>query len=307
MNNGLLYLAAVLIWGSTWIAITFQLGMVDPAVSVAYRFALAAAILFGYCRLVQLRMRFTRRDHLFMLLQGTFLFGVNYLLFYEASGHLTSGLVAVTFSTVTVMNIFNGAVFLGTPLQPRVLLGAGIGLAGITVIFWPELAAFDLTDGGFYGLVLCFVATFSASLGNIISARNQHRQLPVVQTNAYGMAYGALLMFGFAMAAGKPLAFDMSPAYLSSLLYLAVFGSIVAFGCYLTLLGRIGPEKAAYATLLFPVVALAISTVFEGYRWTAYGLIGMGLILLGNLMVLSRPGRLAGIVNRLRLKPAVAR
>ena len=155
--------------------------------------------------------------------------------------------------------------------------------------------------------MLCVVATFSASLGNIISARNQNRQLPVVQTNAYGMAYGALLMFGFAMASGKPLAFDMSLAYLSSLLYLAVFGSIVAFGCYLPLLGKIGPEKAAYATLLFPVVALGISTVFEDYRWTAHGLIGMGLILAGNLMVLSRPGMWAGIVNRLRLKPAVAR
>ena len=120
------------------------------------------------------------------------------------------------------------------------------------------------------------------------------------------MAYGALLMFGFATASGKPLAFELSTVYISSLLYLAIFGSILAFGCYLTLLGRIGPEKAAYATLLFPLVALAISTAFEDYQWTVYGLLGVSLILAGNVLVLSRPELFAFVANRLRPKPVAA-
>jgi drug/metabolite transporter (DMT)-like permease len=298
MNNALLYAGTVLIWGSTWFAITFQLGTVDPALSVAYRFALAAAVLFVYCALTRRRLRFGVEEHLFMLLQGTLLFGVNYLLFYQATGYLTSGLVAVIFSTVIVMNIVNGALFLGTRVQGRVLLGAGIGLVGIVLVFLPELTAFDLSDKGAFGLLLSIAATFSASLGNILSARNQRRAIPIIQTNAYGMTYGALLIFGYALAAGAPLAFDPSPAYIISLGYLALFGSIAAFGCYLTLLGRIGADRAAYATLLFPVVALAISTVFEGYRWTAYGLTGMSLVLIGNFLVLSRPGTLGRLSGR---------
>lgn len=307
MNNGLLYLSTVLIWGSTWFVMTFQLGVVDPAMSIAYRFALAAALLFAYCLAFRLRLRFSRGEHLFMLLQGISLFGINYLLFYEAARYLTSGLLAVTFCMVIVMNILNGALFLGTPVQSRVVVGAGFGLVGIMLIFWPELAAFDLSDRGFYGLVLSLFATYSASLGNIISARNQRRQIPVIQSNAFGMAYGALLTLGFGLVIGKPLAFDASLAYIGSLLYLTVFGSVAGFGCYLTLLGRIGAAKAAYATLLFPLVALGISTVFEGYRWTLYGLAGMSLILAGNVLVLSRPGMLAGLSRRFRVGLEAAR
>ena len=298
MNNALLYVSTILIWGSTWFAITFQLGAVDPALSVAYRFALAAALLFAYCALTRRPLRFSAEEHLFMLLQGTLLFGVNYLLFYQATGHLTSGLVAVIFSSVIVMNIVNGALFLGSRVQGRVLLGAGIGLIGIVLVFLPELTAFDPSNDGAFGLLLGVIATFSASLGNILSARNQRRAIPIIQTNAYGMAYGALLILGYALATGAPLAFDPSPAYIVSLGYLALFGSIAAFGCYLTLLGRIGADRAAYATLLFPVVALGISTVFEGYRWTAYGLTGMSLVLAGNFLVLSRPGTLGRLIGR---------
>lgn len=286
MNNISLYLATVLIWGSTWLAIKFQLGVVDPALSVAYRFGLAALILFVVCWATGRRLRFARRDHLFMLAQGGLLFALNYLLFYIATEHITSGLVAVTFCTVIVMNIANGALFLGTPVRREVVMGAGLGLIGIGLVFWPELAGFDLSDAGFFGLLLCLAATYSASLGNIVSARNQKRALPVLQTNAYGMAYGAVLMVGYVLASGTPLNFDWSVPYTLSLLYLAVFGSVIAFGCYLTLIGRIGADKASYASLLFPLVALGLSTAFEGYQWTGYALAGMCLILVGNVLAL---------------------
>jgi drug/metabolite transporter (DMT)-like permease len=127
-----------------------------------------------------------------------------------------------------------------------------------------------------------------ASLGNILSARNQRFRLPVIQSNAYGMGYGALALLLFSLGAGKEFGFDVSVAYIGSLLYLAVLGSIVAFGCYLTLLGRIGADRAAYVTLLIPIVALCISTVFEGYCWTGYALTGLGMVLIGNVMVLKR-------------------
>jgi drug/metabolite transporter (DMT)-like permease len=288
MQSILFYIVTVLIWGSTWLAITFQLGVVEPLVSVVYRFALAAGLLLIYCKLTGLNLRFTRQDHLYMALQGVLLFAVNYWLFYIAETVLASGLVAVVFSTMVVMNMINGAIFLRTPFNNRVMLGAVLGMSGIVLVFWPELTTFSLDDQGFYGLLLSLAATLSASLGNIASARNQKFRLPIIQSNAIGMAYGALAMFLVALFGGSTFSFEFTFSYVSSLLYLAIFGSIIAFGCYLSLVGRIGVDRAAYVTLLFPLVALALSTVYEGYRWSGLALLGVVLILVGNLLVLRK-------------------
>lgn len=289
MAERLLYAATVLIWGSTWLAIRFQLGIVPPDLSVVYRFALAGALLIGYCLLTRRPLRFPLRAHSFIALQGLFLFCANYILFYLAALHLPTGLLAVVFSTILPMNVANGALFLGAPVDRRVVIGGAIGLAGMSLLFWPEIEAFEASSGALVGLGLSVAATLSASLGNMVAARNLRAGLPIVQTNALGMSYGALLTLAFAVARGAPLAFDDSFGYLASLVYLAVFGSVVAFGCYLTLLGRIGVDRAAYAMVLFPVIALALSTAFEGYRWTTFGMVGVAFILAGNLVVLRRP------------------
>jgi len=287
-RNSILYVASVLIWGTTWLGIKFQLGVVDPMVSVVYRFSLAAVILLAFCRVTRLKMQFSPMDHLFMGLQGIFLFAVNYWLFYLAEMTLASGLAAVVFSTIVFMNIINGKILLGSPLHPAVIIGSVMGSVGIGLVFWPELNAFTLSDKTFLGLVLCICATFFASVGNIISARNQKHRLPIIQTNAFGMAYGAVIMIAIALGTGKPFGFEPSFAYIGSLFYLAVFGSIVAFGCYLSLIGRIGADRAAYSTMLIPLVALGLSTLFEGYRWSEFALTGMALILAGNVLVLNK-------------------
>ncbi len=282
------YTFTVLIWGSTWMGIKMQLGTVDPLVSVVYRFTLAAFILLVWCSITRLKMRFDVKDHLFMALQGLFLFGVNYWLFYVAELYLTSGLAAVIFSTILIMNIVNGSIFLMAPFDPKVIAGGIFGMAGILLVFKPELAAFDFEESSFQGILMAFAATYFASLGNIISARNQKKGLPVIQTNAYGMGYGALLMLGVTLLSGKSFEFVISVTYISALIYLAVFGSIVAFGCYLSLIGRIGADRAAYATLLFPIVALVISTIWENYQWSAESITGVVLILGGNLLMLKK-------------------
>lgn len=288
MKNTFFYLFTVLIWGSTWIGIKLQLGIVDPMVSVTYRFTLAAVLLLFWCSMRGMKMRFTLGEHGFMLLQGLLLFGFNYLLFYEAEVYLTSGLPAVIFSTIVVMNIINGALFLGTPIDMRVVLGGGLGLVGITLVFGPEITSFSLENHGLLGVAFCLVATLLASLGNITSARNQKNGLPIIQSNAYGMAYGAAVLAIVSVVSDRSFLFDPSVAYVGSLLFLAVFGSIIAFGCYLSLLGNVGADRAAYATLLFPLVALAISTVWEGYRWTLSSFAGVFLILLGNFSILRK-------------------
>ena len=291
IRNLSLYAVTVFIWGSTWLGIKFQLGEVDPLVSVIYRFCLASALLFAWCGLRDLNMRFALRDHLFIALQGTCLFAVNYWLFYLAEVHLTSGIVAVMFSTIVFWNIFNGRLFLKTPLRANVIGGAVLGIVGICLVFWPELSGFSLVDDGFRGFVLSMAATLLASFGNILSSRNQRHGLPVVQTNAFGMAYGTLLMLLVALIAGKPFSIDPSAPYILSLLYLALFGSVIAFGCYLTLVGSIGADRASYATLLFPIIALIISTVYEGYQWSLPAVAGVAVILAGNALSLAKIDR----------------
>lgn len=287
-NIFFLYGSTVIIWGTTWLAIKFQLGSVDPMVSVLYRFMAAALTLFLYCKLRGLRMQFSPKDHIFMALQGLVLFSVNYWLIYLAEVHVTSGLVAVIFSGIVFMNMINGAVLLGSPIRSNVLLGGTIGVLGIVLIFWPQLISFSLSDKGALGLVLSVVSTFMASLGNIISARHQQNNLPVIQTNAYGMVYGAAIIGAISLISGKTFSFEMSLAYVGSLFYLSLFGTVIAFGCYLKLIGKIGADRAAYATMLFPIVALGISTVYEGYQWAPNNIIGMAVVLVGNWLVLSK-------------------
>jgi len=293
MQGAFFYLLTVVIWGSTWFAIKFQLGTVDPSLSLAYRFGLASVILMIWCVCRQVPMRFSLREHVAMMAQGACLFSINYLLFYWCTGLITSGLVAIIFSTVIVMNIINGAIFLRKPVQGLVLLGALIGLSGITLVFWQEIQASrtvsaEASKNVLKGLGIGLVATLFASLGNILSARNQSHKLPVLQTNAYGMAYGTFLMVLFALISGVSMQFEWTAPYVVSLIYLSVFGSIIAFGAYLTLVGRIGADRAAYATVLFPLVALLISSVFENYTWTPMALVGVVLVLIGNVLVVGR-------------------
>lgn len=297
MSNGILYLIPVLIWGSTWLAIKFQLGVVAPELSIAYRFGLAASILLIYSAVRRLPLAFSLRQHAYIALQGLLLFSINYLLVYLSEEHLTSGLVAIIFSMIIILNVLFGALLLRNPVRGQVLLGAVIGLAGLLLIFRPEIAEFDLSGDKALGVVMAFLGVVSASLGNIVSARNQKNALPVVQTNAFGMAYGALIMLGFAVVRGAELTFDPSFGYVSSLIYLALFGSIIAFTSYLTLLGRIGPDRAAYVTVLFPIIALILSTLFEDLSWGLLQIVGAFLVLLGNAIVLIKRGALSRLTR----------
>lgn len=293
MQNFILYVTTVLIWGSTWYAITFQ-HTVPALLSVSYRYILAALVMIAFCAVTGrlAKIRFTPRQYLFVGLQGFFLFFFNYWLFYLTSMHITSGLVAVCLSTITVMNIFNQAIFFRIRVQPQVVLATLFGLAGITGVFWNEVQSLSLQDETFRGILLGLFATYTASLGNILSYRNSRDGMPVLETNTVGMTVGAISAFIFALAYGIPLQFDFSAPYIISLVYLAVFGSVIAFGTYLTLMARIGADRAAYAAVLFPVVALAISTVFENYQWSWQAFVGIGLILIGNVLALTSYERL---------------
>ena len=292
MNNSTLYALTVLIWGSTFFAIEFQLGVVAPEVSVVYRFSGAALLLFAWCHFRDLPLRFPLRNHLWFMMLGVLLFGVNYILTYKSQLYITSALAAITFSTMLWMNLLNARLFFGVKARRSVLLGAALGAIGMFFLFAPQVTVVSFSDTVFVGSCLVVLAAMSASFGNMVSQAIQKSDVPVVQMNAWGMLYGALFMGVVALVSGHEFTFEWSASYIASLAYLTVFGSIVAFGAYLTLLGRIGAHKAGYAMVMFPAVALLLSILFEGMEITPSIVFGALLVLVGNVYVL-RPAEAA--------------
>ena len=286
MNNAALYGLTVMIWGSTWFAIEFQLGAVAPEISLVYRYGSASLLLFAWCRFRGLGLRFALRDHAWFLLLGLLLFGINYIIAYRAQIYITSALAAIAFSSMVWMNIINARLFFGVKAGRGVLFGALLGVIGMFHLFAPQISELTFTDGVFFGSFLAVLSALIASFGNMVSQATQKANLPVVQSNAWGMFYGAVITAGIALANGQEFDFEWSVAYVSSLAYLTVFGSIIAFGAYLTLLGRIGAHKAGYTMIMFPVVALVLSTMFEGLVIDGTIVIGTLFVLAGNLFVL---------------------
>ncbi len=305
MNLPFLYVACVLIWGSTWLAITFQLGEVPVTASLTYRFALASLILFVWCAARRIPLRFSRQQHGFIALQGVSLFGINYWLIYLAEQHLPSGIVAVAFTAVVMMNLIGSRIAFGTPLTARALAGAALGLLGIALVFWPELLAFRGDRTAWLGLVYSLAAAAFASVGNLLSARNQKDAIGVIPGNALGMGYGAAFMALAGVVTGSRFSFDPTLPYTASLIYLAVFGSVLAFGAYLTLIGRLGAARASYAGVLIPLVALVFSTFLEGYTWHPAALLGVLTCIAGNLLIQGKPAAKPAPVQS-RLEPALA-
>lgn len=289
MGTTALFVIATLIWGSTWLAITFQLGPVAPEISVVYRFALAALLVAAWCLTTGRSLRFARRQHAWFAAQGVLLFGLNYLCVYEAERYIASGLVAALFSLVVFLNILGMRIFFGVPTNRRVVIAAVLGVSGLMLLFWREFAQGYGTT--LRGVAFTVSAAAFASGGNLLAVRSQRHGVPLMPGIAWGMAYGALAIALVASLEATPWTFATELPYVASLLYLALFGSVVAFAAYLTMLGRIGAARAGYVGVAVPVVALLLSTVFEHYQWTPLAVAGATLCAIGNVLVLMRTGR----------------
>ena len=297
-----LYLLTVLIWGTTWLALKWQLGVVEIPVSIVYRFGLAALVLFGLLLLSRKLQVMNRRGHLICLAQGLCLFCVNFMCFLTASQWIPSGLVAVVFSTATLWNALNARVFFGQKVARNVLLGGGLGLLGLGLLFWPELVGHTASPETLLGLGLALLGTLCFSAGNMLSSLQQKAGLRPLTTNAWGMAYGASMLALYCVVQGIPFEMEWNTRYIGSLLYLVIPGSVIGFPAYRTLGGRRGPERAAYCTVLFPVVALNVSALFEGYQWSAPTLAGLVLVMLGNVLVFRKPRAVAPVSPLLQPK-----
>lgn len=287
-ENLFLYLICTLTWGSTWLVITFQVDSAPATTSVFWRFLIASSSIFLFLLVKKKHTKYPLQSHYLFGAQGVFMFSINYILTYLAETKVTSGLIALTFTSLVYFNIFGLRIYFKKPISSRVLWGSLIGGLGIALIFANELKNLNTQSASLIGLGLGFLATFSASTGNMIAQMSFQRKIPVSVTNAYGMLYGALFTLVIIFVQGESLNIPLTPKYLTSLLYLAIMGTAIAFGAYLTLAERIGAEKASYSNIMSPLIALILSSVFEEFHWTPIIFAGVLLCLMGNFLTLTK-------------------
>jgi len=283
----ILYAAAVFAWGTSWFAMHLQVGVVAPEVSLFYRFAAGTGLMMCWAVMTGQNLRFSPKQHVRLACLGACIFSNNLLMFYNAALTINSGLLAVVFSMVAVINPLVGSIVLKQPIQRRILGAAAVGIVGVALMFGPETLLSQhegtLRGLGFAGLGVCFFVT-----GNMLSGRIQGKGTSVVSANSWGMFYGATWLGCVALFKGVEFTIDYTPTYLGSLLWLSTVSTILAFFADLTLLGRVGAALAGYTTVMFPVLALGISTLFENYQWSPMSCLGLVLVLAGNVMALRR-------------------
>ena len=286
--NALLYFIVLLAWGSSWFAISFQLGDVAPQVSIVWRFLLASIMLFIWCFARGLKLSYSWREHANWLLLGFFLFCINYICAYFGTSYLTTGVVCLIFSTLTLFTVFNGFIFFKKPIRLPILFGAIVGIAGLSIIFSHEVSSADWSFDSeiVKGFLWMLLATFFASIGMLLSGQMQARKIPLIQSNAFSMLYGSIILIIYISFSDISFSFSTSYSYVSSLVYLSLVASVIGFGVYLKLVGNIGADKASYVNIFTPTIALLLSTLFEDYIWSWTGLIGVVLIIFGNIIVL---------------------
>ncbi|MBC7714239.1 MAG: DMT family transporter [Rhizobacter sp.] len=288
-RNILLFSVCSLIWGTTWFVIKFQIDSTSPVAGVFYRYVLAAVMMFAINILfIKKTLRYPLANHKFFLLQGLFNFCLNYILTYISEKQISSGLVALTFTALIYFNMFGMKVIFKKEISRNVIYGAILGFMGIVLLFWKELVNFNADRMTIYGIVIGIVATSFASIGNMFAYKNHQLKIPVMTFNAWGMLYGACFSLIIGLATHQSFVLPLTKSFMFSLTYLAFFGTVVAFWAYQTLVGTIGADRAAYTSIISPVIAIVISSFFENIVFTPQLYAGMILCFLGNLLALKK-------------------
>ena len=282
-----LFAICVLVWGTTWHAITYQLGDFPAELGVALRFALAGAAVLAVCRWRGVALAYSRADHVAMALQGTFLYGVSYVCVYHAERFVPSGLVAVGYSASPLLAGVGAALLFGTALGQRFVVGGVLGLVGVALIFWPEITRPNGGERAATGAIFTVLSVLLSAVGSLTASRNRHRGIALMPAMGFGMLYGALAAAIVALALGRSVVWPTAPSWWISLAYLAFAGSVLTFACFLTLQDRVGPGPAGTVGVMTPLLALVVSLAFEGFRPDLLTAAGAAFAVAGNALMLS--------------------
>ncbi len=285
-----LFALCVLVWGTTWHVITHQLSDLAPEYGVAVRFALAGAVVLAFALWRGQRLRFPLATHAALALQGAFLYGLSYVCLYHAERFVASGLVAVGYSASPLLNGLGAAALFGVAMGGRFVVGGVLGMAGVALIFWPEIVRPATSERGTLGLLLTAASVLLSAVGSLTASRNRELGVPLLPALGFGMLYGAASAAVVALALGREFVIPTAAGWWLGLAWLALAGSVLAFACFLTLQDRLGPGPAGTVGVMTPLLALGVSLLLEGYRPDLLTALGAALAVAGNALML-RPAR----------------
>jgi drug/metabolite transporter (DMT)-like permease len=278
-----------LIWGTTWYAITWQLGTVDPIASVVWRFGLASLVLFAGCLVARQPVRLNWSQHLAAIGQGAFVFAISYAFVYQSEQRVASAIVAVIFAALAFLNLILFRVVGKQKAAPAAWLGAGLGVLGVIVLSGSEVIAADMDSRALIGIGMAALAVSSSAIGNFFSWRGQQAGSPVLSSTAWAMGYGTAMLVVWGLLTGVEWRIETTPGYLISLLYLSVVGSVIAFAVYFWIARKRGYALASYISALTPPIAMLVSVLFEGARFGWPALAGLLLVLSGQALLIRAP------------------
>ena len=286
------FTTCALIWGTSWHAIKLQLGTVDPLVSVVYRFGLAALLLFGWCALSKQSLALSARQHQAALGMGLCMFAIDYGCVYEAEVRVASAVVAMVFAATPFFNLLGFRLLAAQRAPSTACLAALLGAAGVGLLSWGEIVRGAVDVRALDGIALALLAVFGTVGGNLFALRGERAGARLLPSTAWSMAYGVGLLALFDLISGRVWRLPLTPGYLGSLLYLSIPGSVLAYLFYFSLARRRGYTLAAYISALTPLIAMLMSSLYEGKRWGSFALTGVVLVLAGQWLLL-RPRRQA--------------
>jgi len=284
----ILLATVVFAWGFSWYAITLQVSEASALISLTYRFILAAAVMYAGLVVAGKWKPIPWKDQIWLLGLGFCLFSMNFLSFYLAAHFLTSGLLSVVFSTAAIFGAINAWLFFSKPLEARVIAAALLGTGGLYLLLYPEMNASNAEGTTWWAIALPVLGTYLFSVGNMISARlSKTYTLPNII--GQGMLWGAFILVLFSIVFGEKWVIPQSSLFWAGVVYLALVSSLLAFVTYLALVNRVGIARASYATVLFPIVAMLVSTWAESYVWSAQSMLGLTMALVGTVIVFVQP------------------
>jgi len=287
MSAAKLFIFTLLCWSPTWFVIKFHFGIVDPLVSLFYRFFVSGLLILIYLHFKD-RKKFTIANHCLFLLLGTFLFSLQYMFYYSANVYLISGVVSISLSLILIFNILGEKLYFNISPSIKTIFACGLGFLGLSLVYKEELVNFSFYKNTHFGIILSFIAAFFASTGNMIFKKIDLKRIDFWYSLGFGMLYGSFITLLTILILGKKINFEISYSYIFSLAYLIFFGSILAFYFYLRLLKKVGAGRAGYFGIIMPPIALLISSILENYIWSFDVILGLLIISYGSYLILNQ-------------------
>jgi drug/metabolite transporter (DMT)-like permease len=281
-SSWILFLTPVVIWSTTFYAITFQLGSPTPEIySVAFRFLIASLIIFLLLFARKQRATMSRADHGFAAASGVTAYGLSYVLTYVSERVIPSGLVAIAFTLMVFLTPLFARIAYGERITRATWIGGSLGVAGVALCFAPGVFAEGTQKLALWAVIAMLIAAAASSASAVISIKLNRRQVPVTVYTAWAMLYGSLATFAYGIVSGASLQWDSRPSFWVAFAYLTVLGTVVTFLCYLELMRKEGAARAMYIGVLSPIGALLVSLALEGLRLDLYAWTGIALALIG--------------------------